>query len=254
MINSGHRERVLAPTLLALSGLAWLTLVLWGLSPYARYLDHQQLDSGGGAVVLPVFVLGWLLMMLAMMLPTSLPMVGLFSTMTRRRLDHRRLVLLLLLGYLAVWSVFGVTVHALDAVLHALVRQSDWLANHAWLIGPAVLVLAGVYQFTPLKYHCLEKCRSPFAFITERWRGRREHSAAFRLGIDHGVFCVGCCWSLMLLMFAVGIGSLGWMLGLGAVMAIEKNVSWGRRLSAPVGVVLAAGALATALLGVPVWS
>ena len=147
--------------------------------------------------------------------------------------------------------MFGIAIHALDAALHALVRQSGWLAEHAWLIGPAALVLAGVYQFTPLKYHCLDKCRSPLSFITERWRGRREHRAALRLGIDHGAFCVGCCWSLMGLMFAVGVGSLGWMLGLGAVMAIEKNVSWGRHLSLPVGVVLVAWGLVTALLGAP---
>src|SRR5262245_60611672 len=101
-------EGVLAPTLLALSGAAWLGLVLWRQSPFARYLDHQQIDASDGAHVLPVFVFGWLLMMVAMMLPNSLPLVGLFNRMTRRRLDHRRLVLLLLLGYLSVWRIFGI--------------------------------------------------------------------------------------------------------------------------------------------------
>jgi predicted metal-binding membrane protein len=152
MMATRQDGRVLAPILLALSGLAWLTLVLGGQSPYGRYLDHQQIDGSGGAAELPVFVLGWLLMMVAMMLPTSLPLVRLFDTMTRRRVDHRRLVLLLLAGYLGIWSVFGIVVHALDGLLHALVRQSGWLTEHAWLIGPAVLVLAGIYQFTPLKY------------------------------------------------------------------------------------------------------
>jgi predicted metal-binding membrane protein len=228
--------------------------VLWGRSPYGRYLEHQQIDASGGTLVLPLLVIGWVLMMVAMMLPPSVPLVRLFDTMTRRRRDHRRLVLLLLLGYLGVWSVFGVCGHALDGVLHVLVRQTDWFSAHAALIGPSVLVLAGVYQFTPLKYHCLDKCRSRFAFITERWRGRRERRAALRLGIDHGAFCVGCCWSLMLLMFAVGVGSLWWMLGLRAVMAVEKNVSWGRRLSLPVGVVLVAWGLGTALLGAPYWT
>ena len=104
MMATRQGGRVLAPTLLALSGLAWLTLVLWGQSPYGRYLDHQQIDGGGGALVLPVFVLAWLLMMVAMMLPTSLPLVRLFDTITRRRTDHRRLVLLLLVGYLGVWG------------------------------------------------------------------------------------------------------------------------------------------------------
>jgi predicted metal-binding membrane protein len=245
--------RVLAPILLGLSGLAWLTLAVWGQSPYGRYLDHQQLDGSGGALVLPVFLVGWLFMLLAMMLPTSLPVVSLFATMTRRRVDHHRLVLLLLTGYLGVWSVFGIAIHAFDAMLHALVRQSEGLAEHGWLIGPAVLVLAGAYQFTPLKYHCLDKCRSPLSFITERWRGRAERRSAFRLGVDHGAFCIGCCWSLMLVMFAVGVGSLGWMLGLGTVMAIEKNVSWGRRLSLPLGVVLVVAGVLSGLAGAREW-
>jgi predicted metal-binding membrane protein len=106
------------------------------------------------------------------------------------------------------------------------------------MIGGVVLLLAGAYQFTPLKYLCLDKCRSPFSFIAEHWRGRGEQAQAFLLGVHHARFCVGCCWMLMLLSFAVGVGNLGWMLGLGAIMAVEKNLPWGRRLSAPLGVVL----------------
>jgi predicted metal-binding membrane protein len=100
------------------------------------------------------------------------------------------------------------------------------------------LLVAGAYQFSPLKYHCLEKCRSPLSFALEHWRGRRERLHALWLGVHHGLFCIGCCWSLMLLMFAVGVGNLGWMLALSAVMAAEKNLPWGRRLSAPLGVAL----------------
>jgi predicted metal-binding membrane protein len=105
-------------------------------------------------------------------------------------------------------------------------------------LGAGILVLAGVYQFTPLKYHCLDKCRSPLSFIMGHWTGKSERTQALRLGLHHGIFCIGCCWSLMLLMFAVGSGSIGWMLILGALMAVEKNVSWGRRLSRPLGVLL----------------
>jgi predicted metal-binding membrane protein len=108
-----------------------------------------------------------------------------------------------------------------------------------------------VYQFTPLKYHCLDKCRSPFSFISERWGGSRDRLASFQLGVQHGLFCVGCCWSLMLLMFAVGTGNLGWMLALGTVMAIEKNMPWGRRLSAPLGLGLVALALIVIATGAP---
>ncbi|MCH7577715.1 MAG: DUF2182 domain-containing protein, partial [Chloroflexi bacterium] len=84
--------------------------------------------------------------------------------------------------------------------------------------------------------------------ITEHWLGNRQQAQAFRLGVHHGIFCVGCCWSLMLLMFAVGVGNLGWMLVLGTVMAVEKNLPWGRRLSAPLGVALLAGALLVLLI------
>jgi len=101
-----------------------------------------------------------------------------------------------------------------------------------------VLLLAGAYQFTPLKYRCLEKCRSPLSFVIEHWQGRNHRQQAFRLGFDHGLFCVGCCWALMLLMFVVGTTNLGWMLILAAVMALEKNTRWGRMLSAPLGMAL----------------
>ena len=109
------------------------------------------------------------------------------------------------------------------------------------------LIFAGLYQFSPLKYHCLDKCRSPLSFITQYWTGRHEAVAAFRLGVHHGLFCLGCCWSLMLVMFAVGTGSLAWMLALGAVMAIEKNLPWGRRLSRPVGLTLILGGIGLGL-------
>ncbi len=106
------------------------------------------------------------------------------------------------------------------------------------MLGAATVALAGLYQFTPLKYHCLDKCRSPLSFIMEHWHGRHDRAQALRLGVRHGLYCLGCCWSLMLLMFAVGLGSLGWMLVLATVMAIEKNIPWGRWLSAPLGVFL----------------
>jgi predicted metal-binding membrane protein len=138
-------------------------------------------------------------------------------------------------------------VHVGDGLLHAAVAQSAWLEAHAWAMGAGILVLAGLYQFTPLKYACLDKCRSPLSFITEHWRGNQERTQAFRLGMRHGLFCIGCCWSLMLLMFAVGVGNLGWMLVLGALMAIEKNLPWGRRVSAPLGVVLLCWGLALGL-------
>jgi predicted metal-binding membrane protein len=229
----------------ALITLAWLALWAWGQSPYARFLSHHHLDEvrGGGGLML-VFIAGWALMIVAMMLPTSLPLVTLFHTLTNRRMDQRQLVSLLLVGYLCIWVLFGVVIYLGDWILHHVVEHNAWLQANTWGLGAVTVVLAGLYQFTPLKYHCLDKCRSPLSFIMEHWRGRHDKAQAFRLGVHHALFCLGCCWSLMLLMFAVGVGNVGWMLALATVMAIEKNMPWGRRLSAPLGVFLLGWGLA----------
>ncbi len=243
--------------LLGLVALAWAALLVWGGSPYARFLDHGELAGAGlevsieSAAVSALFVGGWVVMTIAMMLPTSLPLITMFQRVVSRREDRTLLWLLLLAGYVVVWAGFGLAAHSGDRVLHAGVDEWPWLAENSWSIGALTLVVAGVYQFTPLKYMCLDKCRSPLSFITEHWSGRGERAAAFRLGVHHGLFCVGCCWSLMLLMFALGIGSVGWMLGLGAVMAIEKNMPWGRRLSAPLGVLLVTAGIALFLFASP---
>jgi predicted metal-binding membrane protein len=95
--------------------------------------------------------------------------------------------------------------------------------------------IAGGFQFSALKYHCLDKCRTALSFVIEHWRGHGTRRQALLLGMHHGPFCVGCCWAIMLLMFVVGPGNVGWMMMLGAAMALEKNAPWGRRLSAPLG-------------------
>ncbi len=232
-------RRYFLPLMGALIALAWLALWVWGQSSYARFLSHHHLDElrGGGSLML-VFIAGWTLMIFAMMLPTSLPLLTSFHTLTRQRMDQGQLVALLLLGYLCIWILFGVTIYMGDWMLHHAVEYNAWLQANAWALGTATVTLAGLYQFTPLKYHCLEKCRSPLSFIMEHWRGSHDKVQAFRLGVHHGLFCLGCCWTLMLLMFAVGIGNVGWMLALATVMAIEKNMPWGRWLSAPLGVFL----------------
>jgi predicted metal-binding membrane protein len=147
-------------------------------------------------------------------------------------------MLSLISGYLCIWVLFGGVIYLGDALLHEWVERVTWLAANSWVISALTLALAGLFQFSPLKYLCLDKCRSPLSFILEHWRGREAAWQAFRLGLDHGLFCLGCCWALMLLMFAVGVGNLGWMLALGAVMAVEKNLPWGRRLAEPLGLVL----------------
>ena len=231
----------LAICILLIATLAWLAL--WVLHGPSQTLHHHpshhsvgHAEMSGLAALL--FVVGWALMTVAMMLPTSLPVLTVFHTIAGSRRDRSLLVALVIAGYLFVWTMFGVVVYFGTVVLQLLAGGSQWLTEHAWAVAPALLLLAGLFQFTPLKYRCLDKCRSPLSFVIEHWQGRHDRWQAFRLGVDHGVFCVGCCWALMLLMFVVGVGSLVWMMILALVMGIEKNVAWGRRLSAPLGVAL----------------
>jgi len=225
-------------------GVAWAALLAWQASPYGRYLHH---DAAGGAP-LPVeavlFALGWMLMIVAMMLPTSIPLVATFSALVRSRPQRAALVGLVVAGYVVAWSAFGLLAWLFDRGVHAAVDALPWLAAHPQLIAGATLLVAGLWQFSPMKYRCLDECRSPLGFVVNRWRGERPLREALALGVAHGAFCIGCCWSLMLLMFGLGLGSLLWMLGLGTVMAVEKNAPWGRRVGHPLGVVLVVAAVA----------
>jgi predicted metal-binding membrane protein len=245
------RRSLFLPLLGGLIALAWITLMIWAASPYGRYLDHGQWTEiglaaslcralPGGAWLVPamLYSAGWLTMIAAMMLPTTLPLLDIFRRLTLERADRHWLMTLVIVGYVAVWGAFGLAAHGLDAVLNGLVAGSDWLALHGWMFGGGVLAMAGAFQFSALKYRCLERCRTPFGFVNQHWRGQNPRRRALLLGVHHGVFCVGCCWAIMLLMFVVGTGSVGWMFLLGAAMAVEKNMPWGRRLSAPLGVAL----------------
>ena len=244
---------------------AWAVLWLWSGSPYGRYLDHGRWTDVGfaaalcrvvpaGDILVPalLYATGWVVMIAAMMLPTTLPLLEIFRRITAGRADAKRLLALVVAGYLVVWLAFGLLAHVLDLGVHAAASDAPWLVAHGWVIGAALLGAAGLFQFSSLKYRCLDKCRTPFGFVAERWRGVAPSREALRIGLDHGAFCVGCCWALMLLMFVVGSGSLGWMLALAAVMAAEKNLPGGRRLSAPLGAALvawAAGIAAVNLAG-----
>lgn len=188
-------------------------------------------------------------MVVAMMLPTAYPVVALFRGVIRRRRDRVLLLALCVSGYLTVWVSFGAVVFVGDLGVHQLAERVAWVEQRPWMVGAAVLALAGGYQFSTLKYQCLNQCRSPRSFVVRCWTGRRERRLSFALGVASGMFCVGCCWSLMLLMFAVGTGNIAWMLTLGTVMAIEKNVSWGDRISGPLGAALLLAALATVTSG-----
>jgi predicted metal-binding membrane protein len=245
-----HRQAFLL-LMAGLVALMWIALWLWQLSPYGRYLDHGGWTQLGlaaalcrvvpnGEIVLPalLYVLGWVLMSAAMMLPTAMPLLLIFREVTIARSNRRQLLLLLVVGYLAIWALFGLAAHSLDQLLLALVNRVDWLFFNGWVLGAVVFAFAGLYQFSTLKYRCLDRCRTPLSFVVERWRGGDDRKQAFAIGLAHGLFCVGCCWALMLLMFVVGTTNLGVMMALGAVMAAEKNWPAARIAGKPLGFAL----------------
>ncbi len=249
MLRALDQRDAWRPVIAGLIALAWLTLIIWERSSYGRYLDHGQwLEVGfaatmcralpAGSLLLPglLYVTGWLLMTVAMMLPTVLPLLGIFARVTSDKSDRALLLMLVIVGYLAIWTLFGLIAHVADMGLHAIAAGNTFLSFNGWIISVIVLTIAGLFQFSRFKYRCLDKCRTPFSFINEHWRGHAECWESFLLGVHHGFFCVGCCWAIMLLMFLVGTGSVGWMLLIGAVMAAEKNVRWGSRLSTPLGI------------------
>jgi predicted metal-binding membrane protein len=242
-LRDTRRDRaILLGSLGALTVVAWTSLWLWEGSPYRAFLGHA-----GGVGPLPLeatlFSLGWVLMIVAMMLPSSVPLVLTFRALVGRRQRPAILVALLLVGYLAIWTAFGLGAWLLDRGIHAAVDAVPWLAQHPQVIIGSTLLVAGLWQFSPIRDRCLDECRSPLGFVMNRWRGLDERREALAMGIAHGAFCIGCCWSLMLVMFGVGLGSATAMLILGGLTAVEKNLPWGRRLTHPLGYVLVLAAV-----------
>jgi predicted metal-binding membrane protein len=234
------QQTTLGLSIALLTGLAWL--VVWFTGAPGHSLVHaghvQAFGTWGQAATL--FIAGWAVMTVAMMLPTMIPILSTLGTLASARPDRVVLLLLAGVGYLSIWIALGGLAYTGALGLHALTAAYEIPIRGA----PLLLVLAGAFQFSSLKYRCLDKCRSPFTFVLGYWRGERQRWQALRLGAGHGLYCVGCCWALMLLMFAVGSGHFLWMLVLGIVMGVEKNMPWGRRLSAPLGVVLVVAGVA----------
>ena len=218
---------------------AWAAAIAAQAAGAAALLHHDALLVGDGpplAVAALVALLAWQLMIAAMMLPSSLPLVRLYARASERAPRRRTSMAAFIGGYAAVWSAFGLAAFGADTALHAAVDASPWLERHDWWIGGSVLALAGAFQFTSLKDACLDKCRHPGQFLMRYYeRGPR---GGFRLGARHGLFCVGCCWALMLVMFAAGVASLLWMALLTAVMIHEKTRPLGARAVPVTGVAL----------------
>lgn len=242
---------VISVTILSLA--AWATLAALGPSAHAavhdphlhHHHDASSASASGALSAILFFVASWTVMTIAMMLPTSLPVLTTFQVVAGQRRDRALLLALVVIGYLASWAAFGGLAHFGQQLFQQLLATSAWAREHVPMTGGLILIGAGAYQFTKLKYTCLDKCRSPLGFVIAHWQGRHDRWQAFRLGIDHGLFCVGCCWALMLLMFVVGTANLAWMLILAAIMAVEKNVSFGRALGRPLGAALVALGIAS---------
>jgi predicted metal-binding membrane protein len=171
----------------------------------------------------------WSVMMTAMMLPSAAPLILLYGAAARRSRHRtaRQHTYALAAGYLAAWTVFSLAATALQRALASLLLVSPMMEAGSSRVSAALLVVAGVYQWTPLKHACLRTCQSPLGFLMARWRD--GWSGAFRVGLEHGSYCIGCCWALMLLLFAGGVMNVVVIAGLTAWVAVEKLAPFSRR-------------------------
>ena len=229
------RVRAPRPVLLAIA-VGWALAVTAELTGTAKALHHDTLIEGGSAWAALLFLLAWQAMVAAMMLPSALPLIRLFEAVSRNQERPWRARGAFLGGYGAVWTGFGALALLGDSAVHHAVDAFPWLSERPWFVAGGVLALAGAFQFSDLKDQCLSKCRQPGPYLLAHYR--RGAEAGFRLGFGHGLFCLGCCWALMLVMFAAGVAVLWWMAALTAVMVYEKTGRHGRALTPVVGVVL----------------
>ena len=242
---------VVAAALLALTLLAWLALLAGagtGMDPFA--MSGWLLPSRGPAAQswtwTPAYwliaFLMWAVMMVAMMLPSASPMVLLYGRVVRQAerkgqiANAGGLVAAFAAGYLTLWSLFSVFAVAAQWTLERSGAMNGMMAlREPWIAG-VLLVAAGLYQLTPLKENCLAHCRSPAAFLAAHWRPGT--TGAWRMGLVHGGFCVGCCAALMLLLFVGGVMNLVWIAGLSLLVLAEKLLPSGARLRVPIGLLL----------------
>ncbi len=238
------RDRIIVlGALVVVLGLAWAYLLSGA--------GMGTVGNGGMAMMTPVvwdfgyavlMFFMWWVMMTAMMLPSATPMVLLFATMNRKQKETGNPYVptsLFASAYVIAWAGFSLAAVALQWGLESVALLSPLLASANVVFGGVVLLAAGVYQLTPLKQACLRHCRSPLQFILTRWRSGAD--GAFWMGLEHGTYCVGCCWFLMGLLFFGGVMNLYWITGIAVFVLLEKSVPRGHWLSYVAGVALMAG-------------
>jgi predicted metal-binding membrane protein len=219
-----ERNAILAALLVLAAG-AWALLV-W---QWATSDGDMSLTMGMGA---PLFIAIWVAMMVAMMFPTAAPMILTFARVHAGAKARGRPFVptwVFTSSYLVVWTLFGVLAYGVAVGLDGLANQSGWLMDNAARIGGGVLVLAGLYQLSPLKYACLSKCRTPFAFILTSWRD--GYLGSFRMGLEHGLYCLGCCWMLFVILFPLGMMNVGAMALITLLIFAEKSTPFGRQIA-----------------------
>jgi predicted metal-binding membrane protein len=224
--------------LLALAAAAWLVTDV--------RMSGMDMGPGSALGTFAFFLVTWVVMMAAMMFPSTAPMVATFVGIQRGRRRKAMPVstgatALFVAGYLLTWTAFGLLAYA---VVRASAGSLSWDDGGRWL-AVGVLLAAAAYEATPWKYACLTRCRGPLSFILASWRDGR--AGALRMGAEHGAWCVGCCWGLMAALFALGVMSLAWMALVGSLIAVEKLLPWRRT-----GVAVVSGLLVLLALGIAV--
>jgi predicted metal-binding membrane protein len=238
------RARILAYWPWALVAGAWAIVLLATWTHQGYLINHDYLIEESGLpwiAALIFFLLCWQVMIAAMMVPTSLPLISRLRRAVHPQQHSIASIAAFLAGYAAIWTAFAAVAFVGDTGIHLLVNHWSWLARHSWLIGAVTFAAAGVFQFSPFKRRSLRACRHVLHHFT--WPTQAGVGDAWRLGRHHGLCCLESCWALMLLMFGVGIASFVWMAVLTAVMLVEKVVPGGRWLSPVVGGALLLAAL-----------
>jgi predicted metal-binding membrane protein len=229
-----RRDRRLIAALLAAAALAWIVTA-----------DRMSgMDTGPGTDLgsLGFFVGIWVVMMAAMMFPSVAPTAAAYETLRRPgragRWPHFDGSATFLAGYLLSWTLFGLIAYALFELVASLEIEALGWDRAGRFVAAAVLALAAAYELTPLKHACLARCRNPIGFLVGSWRG--GPTGAVRLGALNGAWCIGCCWALVAVLFALGLMSVAWMLVVAAMVAAEKLLPWRHAVSAAIVAVLLA--------------
>ena len=234
--------------LVAVIVMAWLYILTGaglGMSAVEMTAMPANMEMMSPAVWTPgyasLMVLMWWVMMIAMMLPSAAPMILLYAAINRKKREQGTPYAptgIFASGYLAVWGGFSLAATGLQWGLERSSLVSSMMATTSVTLGGILLIAAGVWQLTPLKYACLRHCRSPIHYLSSHWRTGRW--GALRMGLEHGAYCLGCCWFLMGLLFYGGVMNLYWIAGLALYVLVEKTVPAGHWVGIGMGLVLIA--------------